>query len=75
MASTGRSFTPEMSILDVVADCRETEAVFARYSERVGRCLCCEALFDTLQDVARAYGFEVATLIAELEEAARAGDS
>lgn len=70
MESTAKAFTPQMSVLDVVAACRETETVFARYSEWVGRCLCCEALFDTLEQVAESHGFDLAVLIADLEAAA-----
>lgn len=43
---------PDMTILDVVSRYRQAEAVFERYDEKAGVCLCCQALFDPLKDVA-----------------------
>ena len=43
---------PDMTVLDVVSTYRETEDVFRRYDNQAGECICCNALFDTLQGVA-----------------------
>ena len=59
-----------MTVLDVVSRYRQTEAVFRQYDERAGVCLCCHALFDSLQEVADKYGLELDRLIADLELAA-----
>ena len=58
---------PHMSILDVVSRYRQTEAVFKRYDEKAGVCLCCQALFDPLKDVADRYNLDLGKLIADLK--------
>jgi hypothetical protein len=61
----------EMTILDIVSSYRRTEAVFKQYDVKAGVCLCCEALFDPLKDVAQRYGLNLAELMADLENASR----
>ncbi|MBW2604670.1 MAG: hypothetical protein JRE28_10205 [Deltaproteobacteria bacterium] len=56
-----------MTVLDVVSTYRKTEAVFKEYDRRAGECICCRALFETLQDVAKKYGFSLGKLVADLE--------
>jgi hypothetical protein len=63
--------TPEMTVLDVVSTYRETEDVFRRYDNQAGECVCCNALFDTLQDVAAKYELNLQELLAELCAAAQ----
>lgn len=58
--------TPEMTVLDVVATYRGTEDVFRRYDNQAGECICCNALFETLQDVSAKYGLNLQELLAEL---------
>ncbi len=58
---------PEMTVLDVVSAYRGTEAVFQRYDQRAGECICCNALFETLRDVARRYGLDLEDLLADLK--------
>jgi hypothetical protein len=58
--------TPDMTVLDVVSTYRETEDVFRRYDNQAGECVCCNALFETLQDVAAKYGLNLHELLAEL---------
>ena len=65
---------PEMTVLDVVSAYRGTEAVFQRNDQRAGECICCNALFETLQDVAHRYGLNLNDLLADLRfEAGKAG--
>lgn len=64
----------EMTILDVVSRYRQTEAVFRKYDEMAGVCLCCEALFDPLQEIAERYGLNLEKLLADLNSAVK-GDS
>ena len=61
------TITPEMTVLDVVSQYRETEAVFKRYDELAGECICCNSLFETLVDVAKLYHFDVQALINDLK--------
>ena len=60
-----------MTILDVDSRYRETEAVFGKYDEKAGVCLCCNALFEPLQDVAEKYGLNLEKLLADLETVAK----
>jgi len=58
---------PEMTVLDVVSRYRRTEAVFKSYDARAGECICCQALFESLRDVAEKYDLDLNKLLAELE--------
>jgi hypothetical protein len=62
--------TPEMTILEVIFRFQQTEPVFRRYDAAAKVCLCCQALFDSLQEVARKYGLDLHSLLADLEQAA-----
>ena len=61
---------PEMTVLDVISRYRETEAVFKQYDERAGECICCQALFEPLRNVATKYGLDLKKLMTDLETAA-----
>jgi hypothetical protein len=63
--------TPQMTVLDVVSHYRKAEAVFKRYDAAAGECICCNALFDSLGDVADKYCLDLARLITDLEQAVR----
>ncbi len=65
--------SPDMTIVDIVSRYRQTEAVFKQYDERAGVCLCCQALFDPLKEVAHKYGLNLAKLISDLKVAAKGG--
>ena len=69
MADSKARIHSGMTVLDVVSRYRETEAVFKRYDERAGECICCQALFDSVQDVAEKYHLDLAELLADLESA------
>ena len=62
--------TPQMTVLDVVSQYRQTEAVFKSYDAAAGECICCNALFETLQDAADKYSLDLVRLIRDLEQAA-----
>jgi iron-sulfur cluster repair protein YtfE (RIC family) len=65
------SITADMTILDIVSRYRQTEAVFKEYDKKAGACLCCQALFDCLKEVANKYGLDLNHLLADLEMIAR----
>ena len=69
MADSKARIHSGMTVLDVVSRYRETEAVFKRYDARAGECICCQALFDSVQDVAKKYHLDMAELLADLEAA------
>ncbi|WP_027370430.1 hypothetical protein [Desulfovermiculus halophilus] len=63
--------TPDMTVLDIISTYRGTEEIFRRYDHQAGECVCCNALFDTLQDVAAKYGLNLQEILAELCAAAQ----
>ena len=58
---------PDMTVLDVVSRFRQSEAVFKKYDERAGVCICCEALFEPLKEVSAKYGLDLKELLSDLE--------
>ena len=64
------AINPDMTILDIVSQHRQTESVFKQYDEKAGVCLCCQALFDPLRDVSQKYGLNLSRMIADLTAAA-----
>jgi hypothetical protein len=67
--------TPEMTVLEVIFRHRETEKVFRNYDSAAGVCLCCQALFESLEDLARKYSLDLDQLMADLEVAAVKGET
>jgi hypothetical protein len=67
-SSCNPRITPEMTVLDVVHQYRQTEEVFRKYDEQAGVCICCQALFDPLRTVAQRYGLALEGLLIDLEE-------
>ena len=62
-----RHILPEMTVLDVVSRYRGSEAIFKKYDDQAGVCICCQALFKTLREVTEKYGIDLGTLLRELE--------
>ena len=62
-----KSIHAGMTVLDVVSKYKQTEAVFKKYDEQAGVCICCEALFESIKDVAAKYGLDLEGLLADLE--------
>ena len=60
---------PQMTVLDVVSQWRETEAVFKRYDAQAGACICCQSLFESVRDVAEKYHLDLKRLMADLKAA------
>ena len=60
---------PEMTILDIISKYRHTEAVFKQYDEKAGACLCCQALFDPLKNIADQYGLDLEEMMTRLNSA------
>ena len=67
-------FTPDMTLVEVLSLCRQTEAVFRRYEGEARGCLLCHALFDTLAEAAAKYSLDLNRLMRDLEEAASANN-
>jgi hypothetical protein len=58
--------TDEITVLDLVGLYPETEVVFDHYTRIIGICICCEALFCTLSEVADMYEIDSEELMARL---------
>lgn len=63
--------SPEMTVLDIVAKFGNTQAVFKSYDTIAGECICCNALFDSLQQMATKYSLDLDTLLSDIETAAK----
>ncbi len=68
--ASGKRITPEMTVLDIVSQYRATEAVFKDYDAVAGECICCNALFDTLKNVADRYRIDLREITDALKKAA-----
>ena len=69
MSDSKNIIHPEMTVLDIVSRYRKTEEVFKRYDALAGECICCQALFESLRDVAEKYHLDLKELLADLEAA------
>ena len=47
-----------------------TQAVFEHYDELAGECICCNALFQTLEEVAAKYSLDLGALLEDINRAA-----
>jgi len=63
-----RTISPDMIVLDVIRRYRHTESVFKKYDEKAGECICCNALFEPLSNLAVKYDLNLDELLLELEE-------
>jgi hypothetical protein len=59
-----------MTVLKISCRLRQTEQVFRKYDTAAGVCLWCQALWDSLADLARKYGLELDEVLASLKTAA-----
>ncbi len=57
----------DMTVLEVVSRYRQTEKVFKKYDAHAGECICCQALFETLESVAEKYDLDLDKLLLELK--------
>ncbi len=61
-----RKIQPAMTVLEVIEAHPQTESVFRRYDRQAGVCLCCQALFESLEGISAKYGFELEVLLRDL---------
>lgn len=69
-----KKIDPDMTVLDVLSACRETEDVFREYDKQTGGCLCCETLFESVRDAAAKYRLDLDQLVLRLNETAEGQD-
>jgi hypothetical protein len=66
---------PEMTVLEIIHRHRKTEIVFRKYDKQAGTCICCNALFETLEEVAEKYNLGLKGLLSDLEAVANPGSA
>ena len=70
MSEEKAPINPEMTLIEVLHQHRQTEAVFRRYEGEAQGCLLCHALFDTLAEAAAKYGLNLDNLLKDLQDSA-----
>jgi len=60
---------PDMTVLDIVVGFKETLDVFKEYDKKVGECICCNALFLPLRELADKYNLSLEKLLYKLNAA------
>ena len=60
---------PGMTVLDIVSTYSAAQEVFKRWDDRAGECICCNALFESLETVAEKYNLDLAALVQDLRNA------
>jgi hypothetical protein len=70
----GRLIRLDMKMVDILERYRQTEAVFRKNDPQAGVCLCCQALFESLEDIAGKYALNLDMLMADLETVARCAE-
>lgn len=58
-----------MTLLDIVSTFPATEAVLKSYDEQVGECICCQMLFESIQQVTKQYHLDLNDLLGKLNAA------
>ncbi len=58
--------TENMVLLDIVSDFPETEKVFHEYDKKIGKCLLCSNLFDTIAKVTIVYDINLQDILKKL---------
>ncbi len=59
-----------MIILDIVEQYPQTDLVFREYDSRIGKCLLCNNLFDTIESVVKEYKLDEDDMLRKLNEMA-----
>jgi len=69
----GQRIRSEMTVLEVIERHPQTEAVFRKYDQQAGVCLCCQALFEPLRQMAERYHLNLQMLLDDLNGVLRLG--
>lgn len=66
MSENDSPINRSMTVLDVVSEYPGTDEIFKSYDDVAKECICCNALFETLQTVAERYGLDIDELVNRL---------
>lgn len=61
--------TRDQEVLVVVEKYRATQVVFEQYDEQAGECICCNALFQTIEEVAAKYSLNLEGFLEDINRA------
>lgn len=61
--------TRDQEVLVVVEKYRATQVVFEQYGEQAGECICCNALFQTIEEVAAKYSLNLEGFLEDINRA------
>ena len=61
--------TRDQEVLVVVEKYPATQAVFEQYDEQAGECICCNALFQTIEEVAAKYSLNLEGFLEDINRA------
>ena len=64
-----QQITAGMTVLDIVSEFPAAEAVFKSYDEQVGECICCQMLFESVQQITEKYNLDLNKLLWKLNSA------
>ncbi|MBN1473244.1 MAG: hypothetical protein JW914_01385 [Syntrophaceae bacterium] len=67
-SSINATVTADATLLDIVSKWPTTDAVFRRYDDLAGVCLCCNCLFDTIEEISQKYSFDLSSLMREIND-------
>ena len=60
--------TKDMTILDIVDKFPETIDIFQAYDKKNSTCICCNSLFETLENTASKHNLDLGELLSELNK-------
>ena len=61
--------TRDQEVLVVVEKYRATQVVFEQYDEQAGECICCNALFQTIEEVVAKYSLNLEGFLEDINRA------
>ncbi|MDY0269243.1 hypothetical protein [Trichloromonas sp.] len=61
----------DQTVLDILSRYEQTIDVFRKYDHAAQACICCEALFETLENLSARYGLDLNGLLNDLNNVAK----
>ncbi|MGM0418145.1 MAG: hypothetical protein ACQEQS_05440 [Thermodesulfobacteriota bacterium] len=56
----------KMTLLDIMAEYENSEEIIKSYDKKAGTCLCCNHLFETLEDVCKKFSLSEEEIISRI---------
>jgi len=66
--SINATITADATLLDIVSKWPATDTVFRRYDDVAGVCLCCNCLFDTVEEISKKYALDLSSIMREIND-------